>query len=554
MHDEQIAQLSQLYELGFAPLPNKLAFVHAVIRVPRFVRNLFTRLGVIKDASPDLRADATPRAGTAERTERQVQILAALRESGDPDVAAWLLPGVFSANERVAGATVETIADLMRGIETRDLANLENRLGPRYSTVGVSWQPYRSTDPGSLRPPTSSDETEVIGLASFHPNGRVREAACRLLGKGGIRYLLIRVNDWVPQVREAARRTLTHLLSRYPEEWVEALPALYRLRRCGRSSHSELIARMETSLLDPAAQTAVLRGLESEDQAVRRNCFRLALGGHVPTRPLLLRALENADVMVRRWGLEVAPTNLQGEELKAFLNTALANNAPSVRQQALRLWFEIVGESKPDTLLDPNRSVRDLAQFYHRDLDRESLYLEHLQILPQAVLGLAEIGYKNQDPVMTLLTSDNLKFQEMALKALALMKADERHFLEALASEIPRLSRVGARCLSGMPVAKLEVERVYVASQTEHVTLNAFGLLFKLSGSWERLELAIAGLFHPAAAIRDMAVERLRSLLGGHLPAYAPDPATLERLRGFEQRLTSQLTEDERSRLRKWLR
>lgn len=83
-------------------------------------------------------------------------------------------------------------------------------------------------------------------LMAEHWNGFKRENAVRRLGMLGnpvaIPKLIVRVNDWVPQVREAARKALLMLMTpKNAKAFAESLPDLFHLRTCGRDNHAQFI-------------------------------------------------------------------------------------------------------------------------------------------------------------------------------------------------------------------------------------------------------------------------------------------------------------------------
>src|SRR5690348_1741050 len=94
---------------------------------------------------------------------------------------------------------------------------------------------------------------EDLLATSSHGSGFKRENAVRRLGMLGnpiaIPYLIERVNDWVPQVREAARSALSRLIrAGNGEAFVESLPAIMHLQTCTRDDHTELMQAVEDFL------------------------------------------------------------------------------------------------------------------------------------------------------------------------------------------------------------------------------------------------------------------------------------------------------------------
>ena len=97
----------------------------------------------------------------------------------------------------------------------------------------------------------------IMAVAASHRNGYVREAAVRGLAESrdgrAVPHLLLRLNDWVNQVRAAAREAIEVFLQpAFAADVVAALPVVSTLIRRTRADHEELIHRVFTFLRSPA--------------------------------------------------------------------------------------------------------------------------------------------------------------------------------------------------------------------------------------------------------------------------------------------------------------
>ena len=91
---------------------------------------------------------------------------------------------------------------------------------------------------------------ENLVALSTSANGFRREDAVRRLGMLGdpraIPCLIVRANDWVPQVRTAAFDALIRMLkSGNGDAFVTSLPQILHLQSCSRGDHTELLVTME---------------------------------------------------------------------------------------------------------------------------------------------------------------------------------------------------------------------------------------------------------------------------------------------------------------------
>jgi hypothetical protein len=86
---------------------------------------------------------------------------------------------------------------------------------------------------------------QLLGIASLNGNGYVREKAVRELSRlkntDGLRFILLRLGDWVVEVRKAATAgVLSFLESRYIDNWLKQLTAIDWLLKVERVDLREI--------------------------------------------------------------------------------------------------------------------------------------------------------------------------------------------------------------------------------------------------------------------------------------------------------------------------
>nr|HET7859992.1 hypothetical protein [Caldimonas sp.] len=106
-------------------------------------------------------------------------------------------------------------------------------------------------------------------------SGYVREAAVRELAiaprPAAIRVLLVRANDWVPQVRDAAVAALAaHLRDDFVPAWALALDAVDALRRGGRVDADAVLAPIDAFLAAPERLARVVAATRAAPVALQR--------------------------------------------------------------------------------------------------------------------------------------------------------------------------------------------------------------------------------------------------------------------------------------------
>jgi hypothetical protein len=142
----------------------------------------------------------------------------------------------------------------------------------------VSWlSKLLGGDPGS-RP---ASVVELI-FEARSGDGYRREAAVIALGRLGDRaalpVLLERTNDWVPEVRRAARQSIAGLLGdEHVASWAAALDRVAALHRAARADHSELLGRIEAFLSSPANLRALREARRQMSAQAVRFLFSLEL-------------------------------------------------------------------------------------------------------------------------------------------------------------------------------------------------------------------------------------------------------------------------------------
>lgn len=258
-----------------------------------FFRWLFRR-------SPDALIPIAAEANEAQAMEAISQAAA----SDDPFAVPGLIQHLFSARPLVRNAAMNAVGKLLAAATPAQLPNLDERV--RASASASYSSPWQKLQPEQLEAWTSDARAAaLLGVASFHPNGRIREAAVRRMAAlpdaRVLGFLLVRANDWVEPVRlRAEAAALIFASVDHSAVWVRHLPLVSRLEHCGRGSHGAFISSILKLLREPACQAALVEGLGSADRHVARACFRVVETMDAATAlPLLEVTLESRDPLLR---------------------------------------------------------------------------------------------------------------------------------------------------------------------------------------------------------------------------------------------------------------
>ncbi len=303
-----------------------------------------------------------------------------------------------------------------RAIALNELLYAAPRLWPvldRASRAG----PARPRLPRAAAPaPVRSDDADPLALvlASFDPDGRVRQAAVERLalraGGPAVTALALRTDDWVAAVREPALAALLARLA--PDEATAAVRILARL--AGRSRAGRVLERYREALRAPERRRTVRRLAAEPDRQVRRFGVELALElGEYVRGDLARTALHDRDQVCRRLCaqrlLDLDPDQAgrlmwaRFAGVRELAVAALPDDVPAARLVA--------------PLADRSRLVRAQARWklYKRGEPPADVYRRQLRrcgrsTQPRLVAGLAaglgECGDASDLPMLTVLAED----------------------------------------------------------------------------------------------------------------------------------------------------
>lgn len=328
-------------------------------------------------------------------------------------------------------------AAILRRAAPEEIAWLErNRpAGDEYYSPYPAWAGMKLADVGESPPDPGSGQAAVVALACFHASGFVRERAVRLLAAQDdgdeLPFLLLRVNDWVGPVREAAMAALrARLAPAYAMAFVRCLPLVEALRGERRVAHAALLAEIDLLLRGGTAWSALGEALRAGSRPVRRAAARIAATTGDPV--LIFSAATDLDPLVAAVGARAITTTWSDGALREVL-PRLRRGAAGVRWLAIAATCDrFPGEAEPylrAALLDRATSVRELGRYRWAKvglapLDFAAFYREALAVargkgVAVALRGLAETG--------TL--EDVVSFERLARDRRAAVRAAAVHGL-----------------------------------------------------------------------------------------------------------------------------
>ena len=385
-----------------------------------------------------------------------------------------LLRFVFDSDDVVAEAATRAVDGIVRRCDSAELLRLDALIRER-----SEWRWPDATPAQLVR--FSRGLVGVLGVLASHSNGHVREAAVRALAGGHaggeLPFLLIRLNDWVPQVRLAARpAVIDRARPDYAGHFIRYLPLVFRLERVGRTDAREVIEPVLALLNRPDCREALHDAMTDGDRYVRRAVFRTLISASDDSAPEAVKlGMASRDTLIRLMASREGRVRLHGQELQALLYQMMHDRLMPVRREALYGYFERLPAAAADRLeasqFDPHASIRETARFLLRKLgerDPAAPYRDRLgdaetPDLPIAIAGLGEAGLAADAALVErFLGHPSAAVRRKTVRALGRLDAGRyrEQFLAALADPaggvVKAARQIVRRQLFGVPPERLE--------------------------------------------------------------------------------------------------
>ena len=307
----------------------------------------------------------------------------------------------------------------------------------------------------------------VVLLSSY--SGYDRQAAVQALQQlrhaDALPELLVRVNDWVPQVRLAAHAAVCSFLQApYLPQWFRSLDAIVALARSHRADHAELLTFIRDFLCQPEHLPELVAASVTASMAGKRYVFELqwqAAQDETVRFQLLRSALTGADIVSARQALERISGLASPGRRQSLVDAACCLRFAPVRCAGLRLVLASPQASTPSLIkimsLDDSAAVRALALPTLRSQgDLAEVVVQALDVLGQVTLPAKKRGIAMQflcsvqhaevrNLCKALILSESALLRRIAMSALmSLASGNELDalVLHALADESPKVQRL----------------------------------------------------------------------------------------------------------------
>ena len=313
--------------------------------------------------------------------------------------------------------------------------------------------------------------------------------------------MIVRVNDWVPEVRNAAQKSLEKLLKpENAEAFVYNLPDFYHLQNCGRDNHNILIDKVISFLLKPENNFYIKSAIKNDDFYLARIAVKLCIQHSLIDKyELVSESLYHNDVVVRNIVSNLL-RDFTGESLELLLKKAIKDTFMPIRREACQIYLKVFPEQglAKKFIFDRHISIREISIKYLDKIDVEIMLNNILSSTGSsalkircAILGLAEIGANVSVPTIIKYSRNQLpSIRKASLQALVKLVGEEAkpYLLNGLSDKSPSVAKESARLLKQLQII-LSAEVLFNIVEKTNLshTLIVCISVSKSINKWERL-------------------------------------------------------------------
>lgn len=480
-----------------------------------------------------------------------VDALARIADTGEILAIPRIISLVLDRRREIAAAAGTAVAKLRQHVAVRDVGMFDRvfREPSSFSPERIAWRQLQAPDLAAVA--ALPGGATLLQFAMCDPSGHVREAAIRrsaVCADGSeVPFLAIRINDWVPQVRNAAEAALrARLRANGYNDLIAALPVLDQMRTWQRLGATSILDEIDAFFAAATAVAPLLVATAAPDRFVRRAAYRyLFSSAYADQRSVLAAALDDPDPEIR---IRTARRLLDSDRavflawsaplLRSRLGAIRCRTAQRLHQLAQPLRWH-------DLLLDRHPGVRAVAQAVAIDADTDPATVyralvspAHAPQLHTALLGLSETGGGDDLALAeSFLGHDRPAIRRTALRALASFRSDDLvdRCLAALLDPSPSVTHTARDLLLAGPrsVSPAGAWASFVAAPAISGKLDALAVLAHL-GYWDALPYLLRAFLDNTGEVRTTAarcLERWRARR--HRVFSTPSTATLRQLHGL---------------------
>lgn len=327
----------------------------------------------------------------------------------------YVLTGLALAQDQLVREKAwQTIESLIKNVNIDTVSNIQANMRKMH-TVGE----YRPIFKTEFQFDTQNIPISVLGMFSLNSNGYLREAAVKILSEKRdgpeIRYLLLRMNDWVPNISEKAIDAIAQRIGcGFGEYFVDNLLIVERLRDTQRNELENINALIKSEIRSESNRTSLKKVCFASNPKLARVAFSHLVAGvnqNFIDQDFITQCMQVKDIQIRQKAIQTAFDYIPNY-ITTHIERIFKDPTPSVRRMVLEnlknanspCWREMMQL----TLLDKNSALRNYARYNLPEIDIEKFYLSELEKpdgnFEFAIRGLIEIGKTPAEEVISRFT------------------------------------------------------------------------------------------------------------------------------------------------------
>lgn len=409
----------------------------------------------------------------------------------------------------------------------------------------INWRDYSIDDFFTVD--MNEDERRAVTIfASFNPNGFIRERAVNMMKiyVNTLPFVLLRQNDWVPQVRTAASETVDYRLANLSDrELSTALPFVDKVSRSGRLQNKDLhVNRIYTALVSPGNENELLAGFRSKNIRTRRICTNALFNTPIPRYDLAFSRLKyESDPFLRtkifQW-LSESNQNMD-DVVDRFLKDKFPLNRLSAFNYICETNKNMALQVAQSLLLDNSYVIRENARYYLKnmnfDIDYRAFYKSYLtDCTASAIYGLGETGTaEDADVVDKYLNAPKISIVRAAMTAV--MQLSNEKYVDVITDFLADNRDGIVKTARNLIIKTASIDypkimNIFRATPRVNTKQKCFSILLTAS-KWQRLIFILDAMKSSEDEITETALVALRRWLGSYNNSYAtPSEAQKEQI------------------------
>lgn len=495
--------------------------------------------------------------GKEENFKSKLECLETFRAKGAPTNTHALVPFLKNNNEILRHRTAEVITSLFDKLKSHN--QLYDSL--KYVPIDVSDVDFFSKSfPSDI-------SVKLLALSSLNHSGYVRQRAIEELAAvrhpHAIRFLIIRLSDWVKNVREVAASSIRkYFIDEHREQFISELDNIDGLRNVGRADLTTAYDSILSFIVEKKLNAETYNALTVADKA--RVLYLKKYGERNVIDSQLINILISDRSFLIRIQVLKHLNELDSSEQARIILQLLNDKSSQVRLQTLYY----LGDNSIqyyDTILkltsDLSASIRDLTRYLlkTRELNFREIYKGRIQENDHkvgSILGLAEVGTTDDlDLLKPLIETEDKKTRLACL--IAIQKLDVQQakvFALKLFTDEPNKFR--KRCIEILSRTWdrdviLETEQLYKSADP---TLRRMILaLYTTVGGWDVLGMLINATSDKDSTVKELAWNFLQKWKDKALRLFTrPPKEAIDKAKSYYESVSLDLTEIGPSKQKLW--